>query len=105
MGLIGELKQKFSVDADRIYLMGQSFGGYGTWDLITRHPDTFAAAIPMAGAGCTARAAAVKDMPIRVLHGKKDPTVPVSGSREMVAAVKDAGSTSIAYLEYAEDDH
>ena len=59
----------------------------------------------MAGAGCTARAAAVKDMPILVLHGKKDPTVPVSGSREMVAAVKDAGSTSIAYLEYAEDDH
>ena len=44
-------------------------------------------------------------MPILVLHGKKDPTVPVSGSREMVAAVKDAGSTSIAYLEYAEDDH
>ena len=105
MGLIGELKQKFSVDADRIYLMGQSFGGYGTWDLITRHPDTFAAAIPMAGAGCTARAAAVKDMPILVLHGKKDPTVPVSGSREMVAAVKDAGSKSITYLEYAEDDH
>ena len=105
MGLIGELKQKFSVNADRIYLMGQSFGGYGTWDLITRHPDTFAAAIPMAGAGCTARAAAVKDMPILVLHGKKDPTVPVSGSCDMVKAVKDAGSKSITYLEYAEDDH
>lgn len=105
MGLIGELKQAYKVDPDRVYLMGQSFGGYGAWDLITRHPETFAAAVPMCGAGSPARAEAVKDMPLLVLHGAADPTVPVSGSREMTAALKAAGSTSVTYLEYEGDDH
>ena len=105
MGLIAELKQAYSIDANRVYLMGQSFGGYGTWDLITRHPETFAAAVPMCGAGCTARAAAIKDMPLLVLHGNADLSVPVAGSRDMVAAVKAAGNSTVTYLEYEGDDH
>lgn len=105
MGLIGELKEAYQVDENRVYLMGQSFGGYGTWDLITRHPETFAAAVPMCGAGSLARAEAIKDLPLLVLHGGADPTVPVSGSREMVDALQAAGSTSVTYLEYPGDDH
>lgn len=105
MGLVDELKGAYKVDADRVYLMGQSFGGYGTWDLITRHPETFAAAVPMCGAASLARAENIKNLPLLVLHGSADPTVPVSGSREMVAAVEAAGSTSITYLEYEDDDH
>ena len=105
MGLLGELKQEWSVNDKRIYLMGQSFGGYGTWDLITRHPDTFAAAIPMAGAGCIARAGQIKDMPLLVLHGDADEVVPVEGSRQMVKAVEAAGNTNVTYLEYEGNDH
>ncbi|HWS42023.1 MAG TPA: Ig-like domain-containing protein [Pseudoflavonifractor sp.] len=105
MGLIGELKEAYQVDESRVYLMGQSFGGYGTWDLITRHPETFAAAVPMCGAGSLARTEAIKDLPLLVLHGAADPTVPVSGSREMVAALQAAGSASVTYLEYPGDDH
>jgi|GEM_PF-735475 len=105
MGLIGELKEAYQVDGNRVYLMGQSFGGYGTWDLITRHPETFAAAVPMCGAGSLVRADVIKDMPLLVLHGASDPTVPISGSREMVDALQAAGSTTITYLEYPGDDH
>lgn len=105
MGLIGELKEAYQVDGNRVYLMGQSFGGYGTWDLITRHPETFAAAVPMCGAGSPVRADVIKDMPLLVLHGASDPTVPVSGSREMVDALQAAGSTTVTYLEYPGDDH
>ena len=105
MGLIDELKQAYQVDGNRVYLMGQSFGGYGTWDLITRHPETFAAAVPMCGAGCLDRAEAVTDMPLLVLHGSADPTVPVSGSREMVDAIQKAGGKLVTYLEYEGDDH
>lgn len=105
MGLISELKVAYQVDESRVYLMGQSFGGYGTWDLITRHPEIFAAAVPMCGAGSLDRAEAIKDLPLLVLHGAADPTVPVSGSRQMVAALQATGSTSVTYLEYPGDDH
>lgn len=105
VGLIGELKQAYRIDEERVYLMGQSFGGYGTWDLITRHRELFAAAIPMCGAGCLERAEAIQDLPLLVLHGAADPTVPVSGSREMTEALRKAGSNSVTYLEYPGDDH
>ena len=51
IGMIGDLQNTYAIDSNRLYLMGQSFGGYGTWDAITRYPDMFAAAIPMCGAG------------------------------------------------------
>lgn len=104
MGMIDDLQKTYSVDAGRLYLMGQSFGGYGTWDAITRYPDKFAAAIPMCGAGDPSRASLIKDMPLLVLHGDADGTVPVTGSREMVAALKEAGSC-VTYLEYEGVDH
>lgn len=104
MGMIGDLQKTYAVDANRLYLMGQSFGGYGTWDAITRYPDTFAAAIPLCGAGDPAKAEAIKDMPLLVLHGTGDGSVPVSGSQEMVAALRQAGSR-VTYLEYEDADH
>lgn len=38
-----------NVDTDRIYVQGMSQGGRGTWDIILRNPDFFAAAIPICG--------------------------------------------------------
>ena len=42
-------KQHFSVDEDRIYLCGDSMGGWGTWNVGTRHPELFAAIAPIYG--------------------------------------------------------
>jgi hypothetical protein len=42
-------KQQFSVDEDRVYLVGESMGGWGTWNVGTRHPDLFAAIAPVYG--------------------------------------------------------
>jgi len=44
-------------------------GGFGTWDIIQRMPETFAAAMPVCGGGDTSMAETLKDMPIRVFHG------------------------------------
>src|SRR4026207_1283627 len=40
--LLAALPKEFSIDRDRIYLTGQSRGGLGTWDLITKRPGAFA---------------------------------------------------------------
>jgi len=43
------LRRRVDVDEDRIWLTGYSRGAHLCWDLALRHPDRFAAAIPIAG--------------------------------------------------------
>ena len=86
------LQRKYTgIDARRLYITGLSNGGYGTWDAIERWPDYFAAAAPIAGAGDPSKAAVLKDMPIWAFHGSADTVIPVSGSRDMIAAIEAAG--------------
>ncbi len=47
--VIAEAKRLFNVDEDRIYLTGDSMGGWGTWNVASRHPDLFAAIAPVFG--------------------------------------------------------
>ena len=46
---IAEAKRLFSVDEDRVYLTGDSMGGWGTWNVSSRHPALFAAIAPVFG--------------------------------------------------------
>ena len=97
--LLDQIAQTYSTDTDRYYAMGISMGGFGTWDLIMRYPDKFAAAVPICGGADVAMAETLKDHPIYTCHGSADPTVPVAGTRAMVQALQDAGSTKIVYKE------
>jgi poly(3-hydroxybutyrate) depolymerase len=113
MHCLDEAKRRFSVDADRVYLTGESMGGHGTWAIVTRHPDVFAAAAPVFGgwdfrlttvsnpvnppAPATAmeafwfeRGSSFADaenllhVPLLVVHGDTDPAVHVMNSRHAV---------------------
>ncbi|HUT32908.1 MAG TPA: prolyl oligopeptidase family serine peptidase [Planctomycetota bacterium] len=88
---LAQLRTEFQVDARRVYVTGMSMGGYGTWDIIAREPKLFAAAMPVCGAGDPSRAPSIAKMAVWAFHGDKDGVVPVSGSREMVEALKKAG--------------
>jgi predicted peptidase len=97
-------KQYQGIDAGRLYITGISLGGYGVWDAIERWPDYFAAAIPIAGAGDPSKAAVLKNLPIWTFQGADDQTVPVSGSRDMIAAIRAAGGHP-SYTEYPGAGH
>ena len=43
------IRQKVHVDSNRVYLMGYSRGGHGTWTVAVQYGDQFAAAMPLAG--------------------------------------------------------
>ena len=45
MELIPELETNYAVDKQRLYVGGLSLGGRGTYELVRRMPDTFAAAV------------------------------------------------------------
>ncbi len=104
LALIGRLPREFGIDPDRVYLIGQSLGGYGTWDIVSKRPEMFAAAVPLCGAGDSSRVVDAKNVAIWAFHGAKDMTVPVSGSRDMVAALKAVGSP-VKYTEYPNVGH
>ncbi len=83
-----EIISKYNIDANRIYLTGLSMGGFGTWDLAIKHPDFFAAIAPVCGGGDPTKVCEIKNLPIWVFHGAKDPIVPIKRSEEMVEALK-----------------
>ena len=105
LGILEEIKRKYSIDCDRVYTTGLSMGGYGSWDLITRHSELFAAAIPVCGGCDVSKAERLKNFPIHTFHGLQDPTVPPNATEAMVNALQDLGSRKIIYTPYPEGGH
>jgi len=103
--LLQSLEEEFSVDSDRIYAAGLSMGGFGTWDLMMRHNDYFAAGIPVCGGGDPSQGEALKDTPLYVFHGDADTAVPISGSTQTVDAIKAAGGEKVEYVIYTGAGH
>jgi pimeloyl-ACP methyl ester carboxylesterase len=98
------LEKEFTIDKKRRYVVGASMGGYGAWHFIASRPHFFAAAVPICGVGDPQNAQKIAEVPIWAFHGKLDKLVPVSGSREMIAAIKKAGG-SPRYTEFPDKGH
>lgn len=97
--ILDKVREDYRVDSRRLYVMGMSLGGYGTWDILTRRPKTFAAAMPICGGGNPSKATLITKTPVWVFHGDEDELVNVSESRSMIAALKKAGGQP-RYTEY-----
>lgn len=89
---IDALRGRYNIDPDRLYVVGVSMGGFGAWDMIARHPDIFAAGSHAVGGGAPDAAPMMKNMASWPFHNADDGAVPVSGDREMFAALAKAGS-------------
>ena len=104
MDVLAEVRRDYKIDPNRIYLMGHSMGGYGTWSVAMNHPDIWAALGPISGGGNPAGMVKIAGIPEYVVHGDNDPTVNVSQSRTMVEAGKKAGA-KITYVEIPGGTH
>jgi len=99
LGILDALTVEFHIDSKRLYLAGQSIGGFGAWNLITKKPGVFAAAIILCGGGNTDLAGNVRDMPIWSFQGDADSPVFLNANRNMIAAIRAAGGKP-RYTEY-----
>ncbi|MFT3825457.1 MAG: dienelactone hydrolase family protein [Chitinophagaceae bacterium] len=98
--LLDSLAASGKVDIKRIYVGGLSMGGMGTFELLWRKPNFFAAAFPVCGGGDPGKVSLyAKDFPVWVFHGDNDKTVMPGYSRQMVNALKAAGA-KVKYTEY-----
>ncbi|MDD2479299.1 MAG: prolyl oligopeptidase family serine peptidase [Victivallaceae bacterium] len=104
MAAIDEIIKKYSVDNEKIYVYGQSMGGFATWDIICRRPDMFAAAVPVCGGADETKAPEIAQVPAWIFHGELDTTVKVARSQNMFAALKKAGGNP-KYTEYPKVKH
>jgi predicted peptidase len=102
--IVDHLRHEFPVDASRIYVTGQSMGGAGVWNIIANRPKVFAAAVICCGSVSPDDGTGAIDMPLWSFHGDSDQTVPVSLSRDRIAARRKAGGHPL-YTEYAGVDH
>ncbi|QDU82468.1 Prolyl oligopeptidase family protein [Polystyrenella longa] len=92
LGLIDHLSEEFNVDTNRVYVIGHSMGGFGTWNAIWAAPKRFAAAIPSAGGMLPWKdPAEFKDVPVWTFHGRLDQKVPAEFTWEIFGRIKDVG--------------
>lgn len=90
LAILEHVLKKHPADPKRIYLTGLSMGGFGSWNLATRHPELFAAVVPICGGGDPTLAGRLVDVPIWAVHGDADSVVPVELSRTMIDAIRKA---------------
>lgn len=105
LGLLGELKQSGYVNQERIYVGGLSMGGMGTFELLRRKPNTFAAAFPICGGAAPETAQKfAKKVPLWIFHGEVDSVVPVQHSIVVAKAIEKAGG-DVKLTVYPAVDH
>lgn len=90
--LLNKIMDEYPVNKKQVYVGGLSMGGMGTFEIVRRNPELFAAAFPICGGGAPATAPAMKKVKWWIFHGEADEVVPAAWSQEMVDALKTAGA-------------
>lgn len=100
------VRKEFNIDEKRVYLLGHSMGGAGTWHLGTKYPTTWAGLAPIAPAafGQPTGLDKIKHLPVIVVQGDKDTLVRPEGTRRWVDKLKDLNITH-EYLEIPGGGH
>lgn len=83
-----------TVDGNRLYLVGNSMGGYGSWQLAMTMPEYFAVLVPVCGGGMRWNVKRLINVPVWAFHGKDDKTVPPEESVFMVDKLNEVGGSA-----------
>lgn len=102
--LMDDISNKSYINKNKIYVGGLSMGGMGTFDILNRRPDMFAAAFPICGGGNPKSVTTYANkVSLWVFHGGNDDVVHPYFSLIMVAALQKQGSD--VKLTYFENDN
>src|SRR5450432_2555659 len=84
-------QHRWSIDADRVILAGLSYGGLGTWQIGAKHPDRFAALVPVSGFSDKQITRQLKNLPVWAFDYHGDPFVNSTNSQQMCEQIKSEG--------------
>ena len=100
--MLADVKRRYPVDEERIYLTGSSMGGGGALWLGLTRPDIWAAVAPLCPdvfPGTAELAPNALNLPMRLFHGDQDPAVPVDASRQWQRRLLSLDSP-VEYIEF-----
>ncbi len=89
--LLQEVIKTHNVDTDRVWIMGYSRGGFGTWEVACSYPETFSAVVAISARAMVA-IERVRHAGIWIFAGALDTGVPVEESRNMYQELKSVGA-------------
>lgn len=106
MNVLGRVRKEYNVDEKRIYLLGHSMGGGGTWHLGIKYSDVWAALAPIAPAIYRSpdELEKIKHIPVIVVQGAKDRLVRAERTRRWVKKMKELGMDH-TYIEDPDGGH
>lgn len=99
------VQQQYNTDTARVYVCGMSLGGYGTLHFAGAYPEKVTAAVALCGGGNAKDACNLATVPLWIQHGTADEAVPVSQSREIVAAIRKCNGDLLKYVEIKGANH
>jgi len=103
--LLWDVLNRYNIDKDRIYVSGISMGGFMTCRLVSEMPDTFAAAVPLSGAGTLMSPEKARGTAFRIYHYTDDPVVSVTRSRDLYQQLVNANHPNVELIEYPTGSH
>ncbi len=89
------LEKNPAIDPNRIYCIGYSMGGKGTWEWAMASPGRFAAIIPKGFIPDLTDIRGMVDLPLWAMVGTKDSKPRVEGIQAMEKTLKELGSTGV----------
>lgn len=102
--ILKNIEKNYSIDKNRIYVGGLSMGGMGTFELVYRNPNKFAAAFSICGGAHPNIANKLNAINWFIYHGDSDQVVPIESSEVMVNALKQL-NTTVSYTVYKGVNH
>lgn len=96
MAMVDRAIAEQKVDRNRLYVTGLSSGGGGTYNLLSRFPGRFAAALSISGDIPTSDfvAANLVGTPVCAFHSRDDDSVPVAEDRGVITGVLAAANVA-----------
>jgi len=103
--LIDHFVTNHSVDSDRIYVLGNSVGCGGVWNILLDYPEYIAAAVPVVGGAPHEKAEELADVPLWMFSAQKDVKSRADSCREMLSSLKKMKRTNVKHTHYNDLSH
>lgn len=107
--LLDTMVSEGKVDPDRIYVMGNSFGGMSSIEFAERFPETTAGVLALCpalnySASAKGKLEQMKDVPVYFCHAEHDGTIPVTESRKAVEILEGCGAAEVHFKEFSDEE-
>ncbi len=107
--IVEEMISDGKVDPDRVYVMGNSFGGLSTIEYAEKYSESVAAAMALCPAlnysvNSMMNLKQITDIPIWFAHAEHDNTIPVSTSENAVKSLEKLGAKEVHFTMYSDEE-